>query len=404
MCKGMPVNPYEITCFSDIYLSQRNGVWMNRLSDHILFRKEGAKIIGEPKALLEADEVDTGKVLTQLPEFCPRDPHTYLKRGAKSLIYKEKSNAKISIFQRTDTSMLRKFTNLDEVIRAVQQFTNLPVNVVTVNGTTSVKEQIKLFNSFDILITPHGSHLANGIFTMNPISKGIMEVASFAFDRVFYSNYMNHIGYGQYLISTGHLTPRQERTQGPHCAFLKPSDFKALKCHKLEHNYPDKIPQVFLECPTAYHTRMCDTYVDVKILTNQLQDMFGKALCRPDLYMKMKEKAGQKLDKEDKFLEIEEAFSKHDIAEPKVRGVKKLKASGEAQASSTVDKFKDSKYWEDEDIDQQVVENTLETYNNAVPVKNNDAVPPSTVSQEEIAKAMEVLVKAGKMKAGESVE
>ena len=70
----------------------------------------------------------------------------------------------------------------------------------------------------------------------------------------------------------------------------------------------------------------------------------------------------QKLDKEDKFLEIEEAFSKHDIAEPKVRGVKKLKASGEAQASSTVDKFKDSKYWEDEDTDQEVVENTVETY------------------------------------------
>ena len=329
-----------------------------------MFRKEAARLIGEPKAALESSEVDTGGVLMELPSYCPRDPHTYLKRGSKSLVYREKSNARILIFQRTGTSMLRKFTNLNDVIREVQQFTNFPVEVVTVNSTTSVKDQIKLFNSFDVLITPHGSHLANGIFTMNPVSKGIMEVASFAFDRVFYSNYMNHIGYGQYLISTGHLTPRQERTNGPHCAFLKPSNFKTLKCHKLEHNYPNKIPQVFLECPTAYHTRMCDTHVDVRILTNQLQDLFGKALCHPDLYVKMKQKSGQALDREDKLLEIEDAFSKRDIAEPKVRGVKKWISSGVSQRDMTtsVDKFKDSKYWEDEETDKQTEEINLEKY------------------------------------------
>jgi capsular polysaccharide biosynthesis protein len=86
--------------------------------------------------------------------------------------------------------MLRRFTNLDEVVRLAQKFTSVTVDVVTVNASTTVTEQIRLFNGFDILITPHGSHLANGIFTMHPGRKALIEVVPFAFDRVFYSNFV----------------------------------------------------------------------------------------------------------------------------------------------------------------------------------------------------------------------
>ena len=166
---------------------------------------------------------------------------------------------------------------------AAQTFTTVPVKVVTINATSTVEEQIRTFNEFDVLITPHGSHLANGIFTMKPSSKGIIEVVSFAFDRVFYSNFNSHLGFGNYMLSTGHLTPPQKNTKGPHCAFNKTTVFKKLGCQKLEHAYPDRVMQNFLECPTIYHTRMCDTRVDIAILKLHLNDMFQSVLCKDTL-------------------------------------------------------------------------------------------------------------------------
>ena len=93
------------------------------------------------------------------------------------------------------------------------------MQVVTVNASTSVTEQIRLFNNFDVLITPHGSHLANGIFSMHPGAKALIEIVPFAFDRVFYSNFVPNLGFAHYIMSTGHLTPQQEMSDGKHCLF-----------------------------------------------------------------------------------------------------------------------------------------------------------------------------------------
>lgn len=59
----------------------------------------------------------------------------------------------------------------DSSVALAQEYTTVPVEIITVNGTTSFLDQIRIFNSFDVLITPHGSHLANGLFTMKPNSK-----------------------------------------------------------------------------------------------------------------------------------------------------------------------------------------------------------------------------------------
>ena len=280
------VEPYEITCFTDFYMSQRNGVWMNKLDVLIPFRQYSANLIGEPKEAAESvpeTDTDNPNTIPTLPAYCPKDSKAFMRRrSSKSFNPSEKTNAVIKIFKRTATSMLRSFLNMDELVELVQRFTNVPVEIITVNSSTSVKEQIVLFNSFDVLITPHGSHLANGIFTMNPGHKAVIEIASFAFDRVFYSNYLSHLGFGQYLLSTGHLTPPQNRTHGVHCIFQKPRVFKEVECRKVLHHYPGKVEQSFLECPVMYHTRMCDTKVDLNIIESQLFDLFGEALCPPD--------------------------------------------------------------------------------------------------------------------------
>ena len=190
-----------------------------------------------------------------------------------------KTNARIRIFQRTQTNSSRKFINVEEVMKLAQTYTTQKVDVVNVNASTSISEQIRFFNEFDVLITPHGSHLANGIFTVRPQNKAVVEVVPYAFDRVFYSNYIPALGFAHYIISTGHLTPQQRNTGGDRCVFKSVNSFDELSCKKVSHAYPGKYPQTMFECPNRFHTRMCDTLVDIHILQSQLDDLFGHVLC-----------------------------------------------------------------------------------------------------------------------------
>jgi sRNA-binding regulator protein Hfq len=178
--------PGQLTCFEDIMLSSRNGIWINKAYNEIAFRAHSAKLFGEPAGAVDSTgksvekETDSIYPLVKRPAFCGN----YLGPDAVT-----KSNARIKVFQRTATANLRAFTNLQDIVALAQQYTTVPVEIVTVNGTTTLEQQIRLFNSFDILLSPHGSHLANGIFTMQPSQKVMVEMVPFAFDRVFYANY-----------------------------------------------------------------------------------------------------------------------------------------------------------------------------------------------------------------------
>ena len=175
-----------------------------------------------------------------------------------------KSEARIKIFQRTSTKMLRRFVNMDEVAKLVQEYTLLPVEIITVNDATSIVDQIEVFNSFDILITSHGSQLANGIFTTFPENKAVIEIDTFAFDRVFYTNYVNQLGFAEYLISTGHLTSgnfANGEREGKQCPFPDYDAFDRLGCtwkpviQNVFKGHPRRTEQVWLTCDSEYQTR-----------------------------------------------------------------------------------------------------------------------------------------------------
>ena len=258
-----------LTCFEDFYLSGRNGVWMQMPFNHIRFRQDAAYITGEP-----ADSITN-----------PESVEAILPSGAKQAYCppsgSKLSSARIKIFQRTATKMLRRFVNLDEVIRLAQTYTTVPIEVVTVNETSTMIEQIRLFNSFDILITSHGSHLANGVFTMNPSTKAVIEVVSFAFDRVFYGNYNGYLGFAEYLLSTGHLTGELSTTGKP-CPFPNFESFPMNNCTTLKHAYllTKKVEQEFFVCPQKLQTRACDNIISIPILQANLDHLFQKSLCR----------------------------------------------------------------------------------------------------------------------------
>lgn len=111
------------------------------------------------------------------------------------------NSLRIAAFQRNEGSSLRLFRNMDEVQALVQEYTDHPFWVATANSTTSPEEQMRLFRSFDVLITPHGSHLVNMIF--NGKRSVFIEVAAVFFDG---SPHVNGMAFAkEWIPSFGHL-------------------------------------------------------------------------------------------------------------------------------------------------------------------------------------------------------
>ena len=103
--------------------------------------------------------------------YCNRNYTSMIAKGDTPSADTKPTNARIKIFQRTETSAPRSFVNLEEVKTFLQQYTTVPISVVTTTEKQKIQEQIRLFNSFDILLTVHGSHLTNGVYMMKPHTK-----------------------------------------------------------------------------------------------------------------------------------------------------------------------------------------------------------------------------------------
>lgn len=171
------------------------------------------------------------------------------------------TSARIKIFQRTETNSPRSFTNLQEVIDFLQTYTTVPVEVVSTTEKTSTQDQIRLFNSFDILVSVHGSHLSNAIYTMHPHKKAVIEIAPFMYDPVYFKNYVNDLNFAEYIVSTGHLTPRASQplatanpmaavNSTPFCAFTNFEDFFKRECSIQRKTNTPRVTQDWIMCPT----------------------------------------------------------------------------------------------------------------------------------------------------------
>lgn len=271
---GYKAERQELFCFDDMYVSVRMGFWMQGESNLALFRKEVAQKVGEPREILEPSYVEpTSDRLSPVfrQQFCPY-------RG--NITRDNKSSAKIKIFQRSATRNLRRFLNLAEVVTMVQEYTTIPVEIITANETTTLAEQIRSFNSFDILITSHGSHLTNGMFLTNPHAKAIIEVVASKFDAVFFSNYNYAIGLADYVFSTGHATPDMQTGGSMQaCPFPNLDSFAQKNCTFDNHVYPNTIEQTWVVCAARHQTRFCDLMVSIETLKRDLDQVLNLGLC-----------------------------------------------------------------------------------------------------------------------------
>ena len=109
-------------------------------------------------------------------------------------------NLTFALWKRTEGSALRHLVNEEEIKALVAEYTNNSLKIVSANSSTSINEQISIFRSFDILITPHGSHLSNMIFgTGNAV---FIEIQAAIYSDIFSLNGKTFAKH--YILSTGH--------------------------------------------------------------------------------------------------------------------------------------------------------------------------------------------------------
>ena len=131
-----------------------------------------------------------------------------------------RGSVRIVVFQRTEGSALRRFRNLADVMSMLSNHTSNPVEVVTVTSRTPVSDQALLFaKGFDMLVTPHGSHLSNFILS-EPEETAIIEVVPTVFETSWAVN-AGQAGFRSYITSTGHraLCDVCDRYAAEKCAF-----------------------------------------------------------------------------------------------------------------------------------------------------------------------------------------
>lgn len=168
---------------------------------------------------------------------------------------------RIHVFKRTEGRGLREFVNLDEVVALAQTYTSLPIEVVTINSTTSVQAQAAIFRAFDLLI----SQIANLIF-MDPERAGVIEVLPVVRDRTF-SNNARDAGFLSYIISTGH-TPFSEIPADANLddACVNGSDIMKQNCWLEPHTD-------IWECNSKWESTLtsCNTFVNITLLETHIK-------------------------------------------------------------------------------------------------------------------------------------
>ena len=314
MRRGKENDKDELMCFDDLYLSSRTGKffifffcplspfgvydayclisshplfflpmflplmdtghWLEGTDNYIKFKRDIARLFGEPAEAVRISEraMDVEKDGTGVYQsYCTQNQQ-------------KPTNARIKLFQRTENLYPRTISNEKEVIDLLQSFTTHPVDVVTTSEKMTMAQQIRVFNDFDILVTTHGAHLANGIFSMHPYTLAIVEIVPFVYDSTFFRNYDSDIGFADYVISSGHLTPRAKVPNGkngtqPFCAFLKYQDFQNRKCTSTHISNPPRLSQEWMTCTQNFHSRSCDTYVNITILQKDMNNLITKNLC-----------------------------------------------------------------------------------------------------------------------------
>lgn len=232
--EGINEKSEEFICIEDMYLSGRMNVLMNRQENHISFRRETQKVIGEPASIASTPESKFGM---------------YVKSNGVYQDYCDTQSPRIVVFNFKDPYIAVSFTNVEEVRMALQPLSKVPVNVVVFNKQSPLADLIKAYDEADIIVTPSGPHLAQGLFIPLPYKKAIVEVTPFMLNAYYYHQYRRTLGFAEYVLSTGHATGYFGVNKDA-CVIKRLKDFAGLQCN-MSHQSFRKFTQDRFVCPKS---------------------------------------------------------------------------------------------------------------------------------------------------------
>ena len=258
-----PVDKSEkYVCFEDMIFSSRMDTIIEGQQNQISFRHDAALITGEPSAVLTTPEVDV-----DVPESGIIQPHCKRNNPAITVIGPEGFDDSI------------KMTNMQQVSIDVQEFTMLPVKVMTIKKDTSFADIIKMFSSSDIIVTTTGPHLLAGLFMPQPYTKAIIELSPFLINPIYYSTFRRYFNFAEYVLSTGHPFSGSD----PICVVKKEDEYLTKGCNKTHHSWkrlhtdrftcPAELLPAAAKCPIEVNEH-------IKFLTG---NMISTTLCKDPL-------------------------------------------------------------------------------------------------------------------------
>lgn len=168
---------------------------------------------------------------------------------------------------------------MNDVVSVLQRFSTVPIEVLEISRNMSLPEIIDYFNSFDILVTPVGSHLIHGMFTAFPFTKGVIEISPFLKDPYYHRIFSKHFQFADYVVSTGHYSHGIDNN----CPFQKQSFFD-YNCNRSFHSYFNRFRQERYICPSFYNSALdCDITVNLTILAKHTGMLIYQSLCKPGM-------------------------------------------------------------------------------------------------------------------------
>mmetsp|Transcript_4869 Transcript_4869/g.17411 ORF Transcript_4869/g.17411 Transcript_4869/m.17411 type:complete len:536 (+) Transcript_4869:359-1966(+) len=189
---------HQLLCMEHV---EDNG-WMDKQP-----YRSGPFLEGPPYMGADAQIFQTWKTrFAEYLEVCR--PRAFAILEEQLLLDSHDTSPRIAIFQRQGDSRngLRRFVNLLEVKTLARMYSK-NVEAITVSAETKLEEIVSTFNSFDVLITPHGSQIVNLLFTIKPTKLAVVEVVGscqhYAFQLWLQHRFV-------YTVSAGHRSPSHE--------------------------------------------------------------------------------------------------------------------------------------------------------------------------------------------------
>lgn len=139
----------------------------------------------------------------------------------------ERREIRIGIFYRSGSSRPRAFLNMNDIVRELETISS-NVFLFTTNESLPLRRQIELYNSYDVLISPHSSSNVNALFNIQERTVSVEVVER------FYNKHWTWIS-DRHIISEHHASNCPEKKVTIQCDLVVNVTKLTREIRELEH-------------------------------------------------------------------------------------------------------------------------------------------------------------------------